>query len=83
MYLRGDIDPELRARVMAALSHVNACRGRSCVHERWATRTGVAADELESIGLGELADVDTVARSMALANLSANTSKALLARLSG
>jgi len=126
VYLRGDIDPELRERVMVAVSHTNACRGCSRVHERWAIRTGVSSDELESIGLGELASlsahsraavlyataaaetrfrepvpaevaayagehltkselaaVDAIARTMALANLSANTTEALLARLPG
>jgi AhpD family alkylhydroperoxidase len=126
VYLRGDLDPELRERVMVAVSHTNACRGCSLVHERWAIRAGVSDDELESIGLGdlaslsarsraavlyataaaearfqqpmptevaayagehltssELAAVDAIARAMSLANLSASTSEALLARVSG
>jgi AhpD family alkylhydroperoxidase len=121
VYLRGDLDPETRERVMVAVSRTNACRGCSLVHQRWALRAGVGADELDSIGLGdlaaldersraailyataaaegrfrrpvpaevvdyaaerltspELAAVDAVARAMALANLSVNTTEAIL-----
>lgn len=124
VYLRGGLDPELRERVMVAVSRVNSCHGCSRVHERWAIRAGVTSDELEAIGLGdlatlddrnraaivyatalaearfrrpipadvaanaadqltaqELAAVDAVARAMALANLSVNTTEALINRL--
>lgn len=126
VYLRGRLEPEVRERVMVAVSRVNACRGCTRVHERWGIRAGVTSDELEAIGLGdlaalddrdraaiiyatalaearfrgsipadvassaaaqltapELAAVDVVARAMALANLSVNTTEALLGRLSG
>ncbi len=122
VYLRGDLDAETRERVMVAVSRVNACSGCSRVHQRWALRTGVSADELESIGLDDLAAldersraailyataaaearfrrpipaevtayaaevltsseltaVDAVARAMTLANLSVNTTEAILA----
>ena len=57
VYARGDIDPALRERVMVAVSHVNSCRGCTFVHERWATRAGVSAEDLEAIGLGELGEL--------------------------
>ena len=121
VYLRGGLDPEIRERVMVAVSRTNACRGCSLVHQRWALRAGVGAEELESIGLDDLAAldersraaivyataaaegrfrqpvaaevvayaaerltsseltaVDAIARAMALANLSANTTEAIL-----
>jgi AhpD family alkylhydroperoxidase len=58
VYLRGGLDPELRERVMIAVSRVNSCRGCTLVHERWAIRAGVTSDELEAIGLGDLAALD-------------------------
>jgi AhpD family alkylhydroperoxidase len=122
-YARGDLDPALRERVMVAVSRVNACRGCTYVHERWAGRAGVSAADLEAIGLGdldqlgerdrvavayaaalaqarfrrpvdpelraaagehltprELAAVEAVARAMAVANLSVNTTDELLDR---
>jgi AhpD family alkylhydroperoxidase len=125
-YLRGDLNPALRERVMVAVSRVNACRGCTFVHERWARRAGVTSDDLQAIGLGdlgelddrnraavtyaaalaetrfrgpigadlaasasehltadELAAVDALARTMALANLSANTAEGLFGRLPG
>jgi AhpD family alkylhydroperoxidase len=57
-YLRGDIDPRLRERVMVAVSRVNSCRGCTFVHERWASRAGVSATDLEAIGLGDLGVLD-------------------------
>lgn len=66
VYLRGDLEPELRERIMVAVSHANACRGCSLVHERWAIRAGVGAEELESIGLGELAALDERSRAAVL-----------------
>ncbi len=123
IYLRGDLDPEIRERIMVAVSRTNACRGCTHVHQRWALRAGVGADELEAIGLGdlaaldersraavlyataaaearfrqpvpadvaayaterltssELAAVDAIARTMALANLSVSTTEAILGR---
>jgi AhpD family alkylhydroperoxidase len=53
-YLRGGLDPALRERVMVAVSRVNACRGCTFVHERWARRAGVTSDDLQAIGLGDL-----------------------------
>jgi AhpD family alkylhydroperoxidase len=58
VYARGELDPALRERVMVAVSHVNSCRGCTYVHERWASRTGVSAEDLEAIGLGELGELD-------------------------
>ncbi|HEX6228924.1 MAG TPA: carboxymuconolactone decarboxylase family protein [Solirubrobacterales bacterium] len=57
-YLQGGLEPELRERVMVAVSRVNACRGCTRVHERWAIRTGVTSKELEAIGQGDLAALD-------------------------
>ncbi len=57
-YARGDLDPALRERVMVAVSHVNACRGCTYVHERWADRAGVSAADLEAIGIGDLEALD-------------------------
>ncbi len=57
-YARGYIDPALRERVMVAVSRVNACRGCTFVHERWADRAGVSAEDLKAIGLGDLGDLD-------------------------
>ena len=56
VYMRGRLAPELRERVMVAVSRVNACRGCTFVHERWALRSGVSADELAAIGLDDLRD---------------------------
>ena len=58
VYLRGRLEPELREQVMVAVSRVNACRGCTRVHERWGIRAGVTSDELEAIGLGDLAKLD-------------------------
>jgi AhpD family alkylhydroperoxidase len=57
-YLRGGVNPELRERVMVAVSRVNSCRGCTFVHERWATRAGVSSDDLDAIGLGDLGALD-------------------------
>ena len=40
---------------MVAVSRANACGACTRVHEAWAIRAGVPADELEQIGAGELA----------------------------
>ncbi len=66
VYLRGRLDPELRERVMVAVSRVNACRGCTFVHERWATRSGVTPDELAAIGLDDLATLDDRSRAAVL-----------------
>jgi AhpD family alkylhydroperoxidase len=58
-YLRGGLDPALRERVMVAVSRVNACRGCTFVHERWARRAGVTSDDLQAIGLGDLEALDS------------------------
>ncbi len=57
-YLRGGLDPALRESVMVAVSRVNACRGCTFVHERWARRAGVTADDLQALGLGDLGALD-------------------------
>lgn len=59
---RGSIEPDLRERVMVAVSEANACAGCSRVHQRWATRTGVSERELEALGLGDLARLDERSR---------------------
>ncbi len=56
------LDPALRERVMVAVSHVNACRGCTFAHERWAGRAGVSAEDLRAIGLGDLEDLDERSR---------------------
>lgn len=53
-YLRGGLDPDLRERVMFAVSRVNSCRGCTFVHERWAGRAGVSPEDLEAIVMGDL-----------------------------
>ena len=58
VYLRSRLEPELRERVMVAVSRANSCRGCTLVHERWAIRAGVTSDELAVIGLGDLAALD-------------------------
>ncbi len=66
VYLRGRLDPGLRERVMVAVSRVNACRGCTLVHERWASRSGVSAEELAAIGLEDLAALDDRSRAAVL-----------------
>jgi AhpD family alkylhydroperoxidase len=61
-YLRGRLDPELRERVMVAVSRANACRGCTLAHERWAIRAGVTDEELKAIGFGDLAALDDRSR---------------------
>jgi AhpD family alkylhydroperoxidase len=58
VYLRGRLDATLRERVMVAVSRVNACGGCTFVHQRWALRAGVTSEDLEAIGLGDLAALD-------------------------
>ena len=55
---RGGLEPDLRERVMVAVSRVNSCRGCTFVHEGWAGRAGVSQDELEAIGMGDLGELD-------------------------
>ena len=55
VFLRGRLDERERERIMVAVSRVNACRGCTFVHERWALNAGVSAEELRTIELGELA----------------------------
>jgi len=52
------LDPPLRERVMVAVSQVNACRGCTSVHVRWAQQSGVTPGELDAIDLGELGFLD-------------------------
>ena len=47
---------------MVAVSRVNSCRGCTFVHERWAGRAGVTADDLQAIDLGDLEDLDKRSR---------------------
>jgi AhpD family alkylhydroperoxidase len=62
VYLRGRLDATLRERVMVAVSRVNACGGCTFVHQRWALHAGVTSEELEAIGLGDLAALDERSR---------------------
>jgi AhpD family alkylhydroperoxidase len=62
VYLRGRLDATLRERVMVAVSRINACGGCTFVHQRWALRAGVSSEELEAIGLGDLAALDERSR---------------------
>ena len=55
IYGRARVERALRERLMVAVSRANACGGCTRVHEAWALRAGVSADELEQIGAGELA----------------------------
>ncbi len=66
VYLRGRLDPKLRERVMVAVSRVNACRGCTLVHERWAFRSGVTSEDLAAIGLGDLGTLDERSRAAVL-----------------
>jgi AhpD family alkylhydroperoxidase len=66
VYLRGRLDPGLRERVMVAVSRVNACRGCTLVHEHWASRSGVSAEELAAIGLDDMATLDARSRAAVL-----------------
>jgi alkylhydroperoxidase AhpD family core domain len=66
VYLRGRLDPELRERVMVAVSRINACRDCTFVHERWAIRSGVTSDELAAIGLSDFATLDDRSRAAVL-----------------
>jgi AhpD family alkylhydroperoxidase len=59
---RGSIEADLRERVMVAVSEANACSGCTRVHQRWALRTGVSDQELEALGLGDLARLDERSR---------------------
>lgn len=43
---------------MVAVSEANACAGCTRVHQRWALRTGVPDEDLEALGLGDLARLD-------------------------
>lgn len=58
VFLRGRLDGRERERIMLAVSRVNACRGCTFVHQRWALHAGVSAEELQAIELGELAALD-------------------------
>ena len=62
VYAGGRLDDALRERVMVAVSRVNACRGCTFVHTRWALRSGVTANELDAIGLDELGRLDRRSR---------------------
>ncbi len=55
IYRDDRIDPALRERIMVAVSRANSCRECTRVHEAWAVRAGVSADELTRLGAGELA----------------------------
>ena len=62
VYARGRLDGALRERVMLAVSRVNACRGCTFVHTRWALRVGVTPDELDALGLDDLRRLDRRSR---------------------
>lgn len=59
---RGGLSPDLRERVMVAVSEANQCAGCTRVHSRWALSAGVSETELESIGLGDLTGLDRQSR---------------------
>lgn len=59
---RGGTSPSLRERVMVGVSRANACAGCSRVHQRWAIRAGVTDEELEALGLDDLARLDPADR---------------------
>jgi AhpD family alkylhydroperoxidase len=52
---RGGVPADRRERIMVAVSRANACAGCSRVHQRWALRAGVSDEELEALGLDDLA----------------------------
>jgi AhpD family alkylhydroperoxidase len=62
VYAGGRVDAALRERVMLAVSRVNACRGCTFVHTRWALRSGVTPGELEAIGLEDPGGLDRRSR---------------------
>jgi AhpD family alkylhydroperoxidase len=62
VYARGRVEGALRERVMLAVSRVNACRGCTFVHTRWALRSGVTPDELDALGLNDLSRLDRRSR---------------------
>jgi len=62
VFLHGRLDRRERERIMLAVSRVNACRGCTFVHQRWALRAGLSAEELQAIELGELAALDDRSR---------------------
>ncbi len=43
---------------MVAVSRVNSCRGCVFAHEHWASRVGVAPEDLQAIGSGEFENFD-------------------------
>jgi len=55
VFLHGRLDRRERERIMVAVSRVNACRGCTFAHQRWALHAGVSTEELRAIELGELA----------------------------
>ncbi len=59
---RGNLDPALRERVMVAVSEANECAGCSQFHQRLAVRAGVSDEDLEALGLGDLAGLDERSR---------------------
>ena len=59
---RGNLEPALRERVMVAVSEANACAGCSRFHQRLAVRAGVSDEDLEALGLGDLAGLDQRSR---------------------
>jgi len=59
---RGNLDPALRERVMVAVSEANACSGCSRAHQRLAVRAGVSDEDLEALGVGDLAGLDERSR---------------------
>jgi AhpD family alkylhydroperoxidase len=54
IYGRGRLTAGLRERVMVAVGRANACGACTRVHEAWALRAGVSAEDLEQISAGGL-----------------------------
>lgn len=59
---RGGLPGDVRERVMVAVSQVNGCADCARLHRRWASRSGVSAAELDAIGTGEVAHLDSRSR---------------------
>ena len=54
----GGLNPQVRERVMLAVSRENSCSACALVHERWARRTGVPAADLDALRRAEPARLD-------------------------
>jgi AhpD family alkylhydroperoxidase len=71
---RGRLPAARRERIMVAVSHANACAGCSRVHQRWALRAGVTDEELEALGLEDLAGLEPADRAAVVYAVERSTS---------